>query len=92
MLQLFTSKKAALLENAPIVRRSTQLRETRMTIDNSRRTALVGFGALAVGAAAVVAGPSRAATTERIIPPDARELSELMDRLRRADATSRPCL
>jgi hypothetical protein len=55
-----------------------------MTIDSSRRTALVSFGALAVGAAAIAAGPSRAATTERIIPPDARELSELMDRLRRA--------
>ena len=54
-----------------------------MTIDSSRRTALVSFGALAVGAAAVAAGPSRAATTERIIPPDG-ELSELMDRLRRA--------
>ena len=55
-----------------------------MTIDSSRRTALVSFGALAVGAAAVAAGPSRGATTERIIPPDARDLSELMDRLRRA--------
>jgi hypothetical protein len=55
-----------------------------MTIDNSRRAALVGFGALAVGAAALAAGPSRAATTERIIPPGARELSELMERLGRA--------
>ena len=55
-----------------------------MTIDNSRRTALVGFGALAVGTVALAAGPSRAATTEPIIPPGARELSELMDRLRRA--------
>lgn len=55
-----------------------------MTIDNSRRSALVGFGALAVGAAAVAAGHSRAATTDRIIPPGARELSELMGRLRRA--------
>ncbi|WJR76273.1 transcriptional initiation protein Tat [Bradyrhizobium sp. NP1] len=55
-----------------------------MMIDNSRRTALVGFGALAVGAAALAAGPSRAATTERIIPPGARELSELTGRLRRA--------
>ena len=55
-----------------------------MTIDTSRRTALVSFGALAVGTAALAAGPSRAATTERIIPPDARELSELTDRLRRA--------
>jgi hypothetical protein len=79
-----TGKKAALLENAPFVRRNTQLKERRMTIDNSRRTALVGFGALAVGAAALAADPSRAATTERIIPPGARELSELMGRLRRA--------
>ena len=55
-----------------------------MTIDNSRRAALVSFGALAVGAAAVAAGPSSAAMTERFIPPDTRKLSELMDRLRRA--------
>jgi len=55
-----------------------------MTIDNARRSALVGFGALAAGAAGLAAGPSRAATTERIIPPGARELSELMRRLRRA--------
>ena len=55
-----------------------------MTIDNSRRTALLGFGSLAVGAAALAARPSRAATTEQIIPPGARELAELMERLRRA--------
>jgi hypothetical protein len=55
-----------------------------MTIDTSRRTALVTFGALAVGTAALAASSARAATTERIIPPDARELSELMERLRRA--------
>ena len=55
-----------------------------MTIDISRRSALVDLGALAVRAAALAAGPSRAATTERIIPPGARELSELTDRLRRA--------
>jgi intracellular sulfur oxidation DsrE/DsrF family protein len=61
-----------------------QFEEPRMTIDNSRRAALAGFGALAVGAAALAAGPSRAATTERIIPPGAGELSELTDRLRRA--------
>jgi hypothetical protein len=70
-------------ENAAFVRRSVQLKDKRMTIDNSRRTALVGFGALAVGAAAVAASPSRATTTERIIPSGARRLSELMDRLRR---------
>jgi intracellular sulfur oxidation DsrE/DsrF family protein len=55
-----------------------------MTIDNSRRTALLGFGSFAVGAAALAAGPSRAATTAPIIPPGAREASELMGRLRRA--------
>src|SRR5246127_909826 len=55
-----------------------------MTIDNSRRAALVGFGSLAVGAAALAAGPSHAETTEPIIPPGAQELSELVERLRRA--------
>jgi intracellular sulfur oxidation DsrE/DsrF family protein len=55
-----------------------------MTVDNSRRAALLGFGSLAVGAAALAAGPTRAATTERIIPPGALELAELMTRLRRA--------
>jgi intracellular sulfur oxidation DsrE/DsrF family protein len=55
-----------------------------MTIDTSRRTALVGFATLAVGSATLAATPSRAATTERIIPPGARDLSELMGRLRRA--------
>jgi hypothetical protein len=54
-----------------------------MTIDTSRRAVLVGFGTLAVGTAALLADPSRAATSERIIPPGAQELSELMDRLRR---------
>jgi hypothetical protein len=42
-----------------------------MTIDNSRRSALVSLGALAVGAAAVAAGRPRAATTDQIIPPGA---------------------
>jgi intracellular sulfur oxidation DsrE/DsrF family protein len=55
-----------------------------MKIDNSRRTALVGLGAFAVGAVGLTAGPSRAAITERIIAPGAEELSELMDRLRGA--------
>ena len=55
-----------------------------MTFDNSRRTALGSLGALAVGAAALAAGPSRAATTERIIPPGATKLSDLTGRLRRA--------
>jgi hypothetical protein len=55
-----------------------------MTIDNSRRTALVSFGAVVLGTAALAADPSRAATTEQIIPPGARELSELKARLSRA--------
>jgi hypothetical protein len=53
-------------------------------IDNSRRSALVGFGALAVGAAALATGPSSAASADRIVPPGALELSELMARLHRA--------
>jgi intracellular sulfur oxidation DsrE/DsrF family protein len=58
--------------------------EKLMTIDNSRRTALVGFGALAVGAAALATSPSRAAETGAVIPPGARELGELMGRLQHA--------
>jgi len=54
-----------------------------MTIDNSRR-ALVGFGALVAGAAALASTSSRAATAERIIPPGAQGLSDLMEKLRRA--------
>jgi hypothetical protein len=77
-----TTKKAG--SNAPFVRRNTQPKEKRMTIDNSRRSALLGLGALAVGAAAVATGRSRAATTDEIIPPGARELAELTERLRRA--------
>jgi hypothetical protein len=56
----------------------------RMTIENSRRTALVGFGSLVVGAAAFSAGRSRAAIDKPIIAPGAWKLSELMENLRRA--------
>lgn len=55
-----------------------------MTIDSSRRTALVSLGALAAGTAALAAGPTRAATTAQIIPPGAKELADLTGRLRRA--------
>src|SRR4051794_31059234 len=55
-----------------------------MTLDSSRRTALVSLGALAVGTAALAAGSSQAATTAQIIPPGAQELGDLMNRLRRA--------
>lgn len=55
-----------------------------MTIDSSRRTALVSLGALAAGTAAFAASASHAATTERIIPLGAPKLAELTERLRRA--------
>jgi hypothetical protein len=55
-----------------------------MTIDNSRRAAVVGFGALMVGAAAFASTPSRAAPAERIIPPGAEGLTDLMEKLRHA--------
>ena len=55
-----------------------------MTMDSSRRTALLGFGSLAVGVAALAAGPSCAATTQHILPPGAREASDLMERLRKS--------
>jgi hypothetical protein len=55
-----------------------------MTIENSRRIALKGFGSLVAGALALAAGRSRAATDEPIIAPGAGKLSELMERLRRA--------
>jgi hypothetical protein len=55
-----------------------------MTIDASRRAAVVGLGALAAGAAALASTSSHAATAERIIRPGAQELSVLMETLRRA--------
>jgi intracellular sulfur oxidation DsrE/DsrF family protein len=54
-----------------------------MMIDNSRRSALFGFGSLIVGASVFAAGRSRAVTNEQVIPPRARKLSELMEQLRR---------
>jgi len=55
-----------------------------MTMDDSRRTALLGFGSLALGAAALATRPAHAATDEQIIPPGARALAELTARLQRA--------
>jgi hypothetical protein len=48
-------------------------RKTRMTIDTSRRGAIVGFGALADGAAALASTPSRAlrpSASSRPVPRD----------------------
>jgi hypothetical protein len=55
-----------------------------MTMDNSRRTALLGFGSFALGAAALATRPAHAATDEQIIPPGARALAVLTARLQRA--------
>jgi intracellular sulfur oxidation DsrE/DsrF family protein len=55
-----------------------------MTMDDSRRTALLGFGSLALGAAALATRPAHAATDQQIIPPGARALAELTARLQRA--------
>ena len=55
-----------------------------MTINTSRRIALVGLGTLAIGTAAFATGPSGAAASVRPIAPGAKELVELMERLRRA--------
>jgi intracellular sulfur oxidation DsrE/DsrF family protein len=55
-----------------------------MMIDDSRRSALFGFGSLIVGASALASSRSRAATNERIIAPRAQKLPELMQYLRRA--------
>jgi intracellular sulfur oxidation DsrE/DsrF family protein len=55
-----------------------------MTVDSSRRAALLNFGALAVGTYALATGPSRAEATRRLVPPGAQELTELMERLGRA--------
>ena len=63
-----------------------------MTIYNSRRSALFGFGSLVVGASAFAAGHSRAEANGQIFAPRARKLPELIEHLRLALAgvTSRP--
>jgi len=55
-----------------------------MTIDDSRRSALFGFGSLLVGASTQTAGRSRAAANEQIVAPRTRKLPELIEHLRRA--------
>jgi hypothetical protein len=58
--------------------------EDRMIVDETKRTALLGVGSLALTAAALAAGRAQAATDEDIIPPGAGDLAELAARLRRA--------
>jgi len=55
-----------------------------MAIDTGRRTALLGFGSLALGATAVAASPAGAATSVRLIPQGADALSQLAARLQEA--------
>jgi intracellular sulfur oxidation DsrE/DsrF family protein len=55
-----------------------------MTIDSSRRSALLGFGSLVVGASAYAADRAHAATDQTVTAPGAQKLPELMERLRRS--------
>src|ERR1700692_930074 len=55
-----------------------------MIVDETKRTALLGVGSLALTAAALAAGRAHAATGADIIPPGAGDLAELAARLRRA--------
>ena len=55
-----------------------------MAFDRGRRTALLGVGSLALGATALAASPAGAATTERVIPSGAGDLSRLATRLQEA--------
>jgi hypothetical protein len=47
-----------------------------MAIDTGRRTALLGFGSLALGATALAASPAGAATPVRLIPQGAATARE----------------
>jgi intracellular sulfur oxidation DsrE/DsrF family protein len=58
--------------------------EGQMTIDDTRRAALIGFGSLALTGVALAAGQARAAAGANIIPPGAGDLAELAARLRHA--------
>lgn len=55
-----------------------------MAVDTGRRTALLGFGSVALVATALAAGPARAAIAEGVIPQGASALSELAERLQKA--------
>jgi hypothetical protein len=55
-----------------------------MTVDIGRRDALYGFSSMALGAAALAAGPAHAETGSSLVPQGAQALPELMERLRKA--------
>jgi intracellular sulfur oxidation DsrE/DsrF family protein len=55
-----------------------------MSVDAGRRNALLGFSSVALGVAALAAGPAHAEAANSVIPQGAQVLSELMERLRKA--------
>jgi intracellular sulfur oxidation DsrE/DsrF family protein len=56
-----------------------------MSVDTGRRNALLGFSTVALGVAALAAGPAHAEADSNVVLQDgARELPELMERLRKA--------
>jgi hypothetical protein len=54
-----------------------------MTVDTGRRNALLGFGSVALGAAALAVGPARAEAGS-VVPQGAHALPDLMERLGKA--------
>src|SRR6202171_1521082 len=59
-------------------------KENGMTVDTGRRNALLGFGTVALGVAALAAGPARAEAGSSVVPQGAHALRELRERLRKA--------
>jgi intracellular sulfur oxidation DsrE/DsrF family protein len=55
-----------------------------MSVDTERRNALLGFSSVALGVAALAAGPAHAEVGNSVVPQGAHELPELMERLRKA--------
>src|ERR1700721_4146305 len=55
-----------------------------MSVDTGRRNALLGFSSVALGVAAMAAGPAHAEAGSSVVPPGAYTLLELMERLRKA--------
>jgi hypothetical protein len=74
---------AALKRMIIFIRYSYWIEDKQMTIDSSRRRAVLAIGSLAVGVTALAARPAQA-ELDRIVPAGARELPELMERLRNA--------
>src|SRR6267143_1328332 len=66
-------------------RAPSYLKEDGMSVDTGRRNALLGFSTVALGVAALAAGPAHAEADSSVVPlGGARALPELMERLRKA--------